>query len=272
MTDIISTILLGIIQGITEWLPISSTAHLLLAEPYLPLSLTADAKEFFFVGIQFFSIIAVGVLYFRELNPFTRNETKRRATLSLWGKILIATIPAGIMGVLFDDIIVTHLQGPMVIAAALALYGLLYIILEKSHAKKAKVHIADSMELLTYKHAFLLGLFQVLALIPGTSRSGSTTLGGLIIGLSRPLSAQFSFFMAIPVIAGATLLKMLKLGLSYAANEWMIMLIGGATAFMISLIVMKRLRTFLKTHTFIGFGYYRIALAVLIFVVGRGFA
>ncbi len=272
MTDIISSILLGIVQGITEWLPISSTAHLLLAEPYLPLALSASAKEFFFVGIQFFSILAVGVLYFKDLSPFTRDKTKQLASLNLWGKIIIATIPAGVMGILLDDMIVARLQGPMVIASALAFYGLLYIILEKRHARRTSFRVTDSIESLTYRHAFLLGLFQVLALIPGTSRSGSTVLGGLIIGLSRPLSANFSFFMAIPVIAGATLLKMLKLGLSYSANEWMIMLAGGMTAFLVSLIVMKRLRSFLKTHTFIGFGYYRIALALLILIAEGVFA
>lgn len=267
MTDIISPILLGIVQGITEWLPISSTAHLLLAEPYLPLALSERAKEFFFVGIQFFSIIAVGILYFRELSPFTRDRTVRRASLDLWGKIVVATIPAGIMGVLFDDLIVARLQGPLVIASTLAFYGLLYIILEKRHARKTNLSVTDSMESLTYKQAFLLGLFQVLALIPGTSRSGSTVLGGLIIGLSRPLSAQFSFFMAIPVIAGATLLKLLKLGLGFTAGQWSVILVGGVTSLLVSLVVMKRLRAFLKTHTFIGFGWYRIALALLILIV-----
>lgn len=270
MTDFISSILLGLVQGITEWLPISSTAHLLLVEQFASLSLSASAKEFFFVAIQFFSILAVVILFFGELNPITKNPIKRLATLNLWLKIIIATIPAAIMGVLFDDLIDEYLHGPFVLALTLALYGVLYIILEQSKSMKSKIRSTTSLTLLSYKQAFFLGLFQVLALIPGTSRSGSTILGGLLLGLSRPVAAHFSFFMAIPVIAGATLLKVLKLGLTFSTQEWLIIASGGVTAFVLSLLVMKRLLAFLKSHTFIGFGYYRIALALLILLLGKG--
>ncbi|MFA7560025.1 MAG: undecaprenyl-diphosphate phosphatase [Sphaerochaeta sp.] len=268
MAPSISSLLLGVVQGITEWLPISSTAHLLLVEKLLPLSLSAGAKEFFFVAIQFASILAVVILFFKELNPVKAQKLARLATLNLWVKIIIATIPAAVMGVLFDDLIDAHLQGPVVIALSLAIYGILYILLETNKSVRTKARLTTTSELLTYKQALYLGLFQVLALIPGTSRSGSTILGGLLLGLSRPFAAHFSFFMAIPVIAGATLLKALKIGLHFSASEWIIIGLGSVAALGISLVVMKRLLAFLKSHTFIGFGFYRIILAVIILLWG----
>ena len=268
MAPSISSLLFGVVQGITEWLPISSTAHLLLVEKLLPLSLSAGAKEFFFVAIQFASILAVVILFFKELNPVKAKKLARLATLNLWVKIIIATIPTAVMGVLFDDLIDAHLQGPVVITLSLATYGILYILLETNKSVRTKARLTTTSELLTYKQALYLGLFQVLALIPGTSRSGSTILGGLLLGLSRPFAAHFSFFMAIPVIAGATLLKALKIGLHFSASEWMIIGLGSAAALLISLVVMKRLLVFLKSHSFVSFGVYRIILAVVILLWG----
>lgn len=265
MIEMFKALLLGIVQGITEWLPISSTGHLILFDQLLNPNLSDAAKEFFLVFIQLGSILAVVVLYFSTLYPFTKTKTstERKETWMLWLKVAVATIPAGIVGVLFDDLVTERLYNRSVIVLALFVYGVLYLVLEKSKVgkKEKRVH---SLEQLSLKDSFALGLFQMLALVPGTSRSGSTILGGMLIGLDRQVAARMSFFMAIPIMAGASLLKLLKLGFSYTLNEWLLISIGFVTSFIVSLGCIKALVNYVRSHDFSVFGIYRIALALVL--------
>jgi undecaprenyl-diphosphatase len=263
----LKSLLLGIVQGITEWLPISSTGHLLLLDEVIHLSLGEDARELFFVIIQLASILAVIILYFSTLNPFTKGKDAKQKTETyiLWLKVIIATIPAGVIGILIDDLMDTYLYRWEVVAFALFAYGLLYIVLEKGKWGKREHRVKELSEI-TYRDALSLGLFQMLALIPGTSRSGSTILGGIIIGLERSVAAKFSFFMAIPVMVGASLLKLIKLGLSYSAEEYLLIGIAFVASFLVSLLCIKALVAYVRRHDFSAFGYYRIALAVLVTV------
>lgn len=267
MAEMLKALVLGIVQGITEWLPISSTGHLLLLDEVLHISLGDDARELFMVIIQLASILAVVVIYFSTLNPFTPHKDKqqRNATYLLWVKVLIATIPAGIAGVLLDDYMESHLYRWPVIASALFAYGVLYLFLEKSSIGRASKRVTD-LTSLTYRDAVMLGCFQMLALVPGTSRSGSTILGGIIIGLERQAVAQFSFFMAIPIMAGASLLKLLKLGFSYSAQEYVLLAIGFVSSFIVSLFCIKALIAYVRKHDFSVFGIYRIALSIVVVI------
>lgn len=259
--EFIKVILLGIIQGITEWLPISSTGHLLLFDAIAPLKVSAEFRSVFMVVIQLGSILAVVVLYFQKLWPFKKDKAESIKAFRLWAKVLIASIPAAIAGFLLDDLIDEKLSVWPVIAAALALYGILYILLEKKGNIKVRV---DSVEALSYKDSLCMGLFQMLALIPGTSRSGSTILGGMICGISRPAAAEFSFFMAIPVMAGASLLRLLKSGLGFTSLEWTYLALGSLVAFVVSLIAIRGLVSYVRRHDFSVFGVYRIILAVVV--------
>ncbi|MDN5332861.1 MAG: undecaprenyl-diphosphatase [Sphaerochaeta sp.] len=263
----LKSLLLGIVQGITEWLPISSTGHLLLLDEVMHLSLGAEARELFLIIIQLASILAVVILYFSTLNPFSKakDAKEKTETYILWLKVLIATIPAGVIGILIDDLMNTYLYRWEVVAIALFVYGLLYIVLEKGAWGKRERRVRELSEI-TYRDALYLGLFQMLALIPGTSRSGSTILGGIIIGLERSVAAKFSFFMAIPVMAGASLLKLIKLGLSYSREEYLLIAIGSVSSFLVSLLCIKALVAYVRRHDFSAFGFYRIALAVLVTV------
>lgn len=263
----LKSLLLGIVQGITEWLPISSTGHLLLLDEVMHLSLGAEARELFLIIIQLASILAVVILYFSTLNPFSKakDAKEKTETYILWVKVLIATIPAGVIGILIDDLMNTYLYRWEVVAIALFVYGLLYIVLEKGAWGKRERRVRELSEI-TYRDALYLGLFQMLALIPGTSRSGSTILGGIIIGLERSVAAKFSFFMAIPVMAGASLLKLIKLGLSYSREEYLLIAIGSVASFLVSLLCIKALVAYVRRHDFSAFGFYRIALAVLVTV------
>jgi undecaprenyl-diphosphatase len=263
----LKSLLLGIVQGITEWLPISSTGHLLLLDEVMHLSLGAEARELFLIIIQLASILAVVILYFSTLNPFSKakDAKEKTETYILWVKVLIATIPAGVIGILIDDLMNTYLYRWEVVAIALFVYGLLYIVLEKGAWGKRERRVRELSEI-TYRDALYLGLFQMLALIPGTSRSGSTILGGIIIGLERSVAAKFSFFMAIPVMAGASLLKLIKLGLSYSREEYLLIAIGSVSSFLVSLLCIKALVAYVRRHDFSAFGFYRIALAVLVTV------
>jgi undecaprenyl-diphosphatase len=265
MAEMLKALVLGIVQGITEWLPISSTGHLLLLDEVLHISLGDDARELFMVIIQLASILAVVVLYFSTLNPFTPHKDKqqRNTTYLLWVKVLIATIPAGIAGVLLDDYMEAHLYRWPVIASALFAYGVLYLFLEKSSIGRASKRVTD-LTSLTYRDAVMLGCFQMLALVPGTSRSGSTILGGIVIGLERQAAAQFSFFMAIPIMAGASLLKLLKLGFSYSVQEYVLLAIGFVSSFIVSLFCIKVLIAYVRKHDFSVFGIYRIALSIVV--------
>ena len=269
--EILKSILQGIVQGITEWLPISSTGHIILLNEFLPFAISPDPErnkaffEVFKVLVQLGSIMAVLVLFFHKLNPFSRKKSplERRGTFSLWGKVLIASIPAGIVGILLNDIIDEKLSLPAVIAGALIIYGILFIWMESRH-KEPRIH---NFKELDYKTVLLIGVFQMLALIPGTSRSGSTILGAVLLGTSRYVAAEFSFFMAIPVMVGASgvkLLGFLKDGMSFTGLEWAVLLTGMVVAFLVSLVVIRFLMNFIKKHDFKPFGYYRIALGVLV--------
>ena len=269
--EILKAILQGIVQGITEWLPISSTGHIILLNEFLPFAVSADPErnkaffEVFKVLVQLGSIMAVLVLFFHKLNPFSRKKSplERRDTLSLWGKVLIASIPAGIVGVLLNDIIDDKLSLPAVIAGALIIYGILFIWMESRH-KEPRIHNFKEMD---YKTVILIGVFQMLALIPGTSRSGSTILGAVLLGTSRYVAAEFSFFMAIPVMFGASGVKILgylKDGMTFSGLEWAVLLTGMVVAFLVSLVVIRFFMNFIKKHDFKPFGYYRIALGILV--------
>jgi len=264
LVDIIQTIILGIIQGITEWLPISSTGHMILFNEFLKLNVSDEFMTMFLVVIQFGSILAVVTLFFKNLFPWGFNKTKEetKETFSLWFKILVACIPAGIIGVLFDDLIDEIFFNPWVVAIALIFYGVLFIIIETvQKGKKPKV---DDVKAITYKIAFLIGMFQVLALVPGTSRSGATIIGGLILGLDRTTAASYTFYLAVPIMFGASFLRMLGFGFSFTNNELIILLVGTITAYIVSIIAIRFLLKFVKKNDFKVFGYYRIALGLLV--------
>lgn len=257
----IKVIILGIIQGITEWLPVSSTGHMLLFDELMPLEQSPEFISVFMVVIQLGSILAVLVLYWSKLWPVKKTMEESMKTLRLWGRVLIATVPAAVAGLLLDDIIDEKLSVWPVIAAALFAYGVLYIILEKKVRIKATV---NSLEDISVTDALKMGAFQMLALIPGTSRSGSTILGGMICGISRPVAAEFSFFMALPVMAGASLLRLVKSGFAFTASQWGYLALGSAVAFVVSLLVIKALMSYVRAHDFSVFGVYRVILAIVV--------
>lgn len=265
--DYLKSILFGIVQGITEWLPISSTAHLLILDEFIQLSGTEAFKSLFMVVIQLGSIFAVAVLYFKDLWPFWRDRRKTERRISLWLKIAVASIPSLILGLFLDELMEQHLNKWYVIAITLSLYGILYIILEKKCCLKTKY---DKVEDISYLNALSIGAFQALAIIPGTSRSGSTILGGMILGFSRELAAKFSFFMAIPVMIGASLLRFIKHASSLLYSEWDILLVGTIVSFVVSLGVIKALVSYVRRHDFSVFGIYRVILAVFL-VIWFGF-
>ena len=271
--DFIKALFYGILEGITEWLPVSSTGHLLLLDAVLPLNASSDFKEMFLVVVQLGAILAVVVLFWNKLFPFKRatNELGKKAliadkpTLRLWGKVLIACIPAGVIGILFDDLLEEYLHTPLVISLTLILYGVAFILIENKN-KNRELPIKTTDEL-TYKQALIIGAFQVLSLIPGTSRSGATILGALLIGVARPAGAEFTFFLAIPVMAGASAIKLLKFILAsggFSGAEIGYLCIGTLVAFGVSMLAIKLLIEFVKKHDFKVFGWYRIALGALV--------
>ena len=264
LIELIKVIIIGIIQGITEWLPISSTGHMILADELLRLNVGDAFMEMFRVVIQFGSILAVVVLYFHKLNPFapSKSDVQKRQTWRLWFKVIVGIIPAGIVGVLFDDWLNDHLYNYVTVAVALIVYGVAFIVIEK--IRKGKTPRVDSVNRLDYKTALGVGCFQTLSLIPGTSRSGSTILGAMILGMSREAAAEFSFFMAIPVMLGASLLKMLKFGFSFTSSELIVLIVGVLIAFVVSVAAIKFLTGFIKKHSFAVFGWYRIILGAIV--------
>ena len=264
LIELIKVIIIGIIQGITEWLPISSTGHMILADELLRLNVSDAFMEMFRVVIQFGSILAVVVLYFHKLNPFapSKSDVQKRQTWRLWFKVIVGIIPAGIVGVLFDDWLNDHLYNYVTVAVALIVYGVAFIVIEK--IRKGKTPRVDSVNRLDYKTALGVGCFQTLSLIPGTSRSGSTILGAMILGMSREAAADFSFFMAIPVMLGASLLKMLKFGFSFTSSELIVLIVGVLIAFVVSVAAIKFLTGFIKKHSFAVFGWYRIILGAIV--------
>ena len=265
--EILKSSIIGIIQGITEWLPISSTGHMILAEKLLKLNVSAEFWNMFKVVIQFASILAVVIIYFHKLNPFSPKKSKeeKKGTYILWSKVIVAVIPAAVAGLFLEDLIDNVLSSSLVIALTLFVYGIAFLLIEKGN-KKPKT---DSLETLSYKTAFCIGLFQVLALIPGTSRSGSTILGAILLGCSRFVGTEFSFFMAVPVMLGASGLKLLKFvlsGASVTAVEWGVMISGFIVTFFVSYLAIKFLLGYIKKHDFKAFGIYRIILAAVILV------
>ena len=270
--EILKVIVLGIVEGITEWLPVSSTGHLILVDEFLKLDATEDFKEMFDVVIQLGAILAVIVIYFKKLWPINRREdTKKLAwskdKLILWGKILIACIPAAIIGILFDDVIDQYFYNPYVVSITLIIYGIAFIVIEMLH--KGKDFKINDLSELSIRTALIIGVFQVLALIPGTSRSGATIVGAMLIGTSRTVAAEFTFYLAIPVMLGASLLKVLKFfmdGGAMGANEIVYLLVGMVVAFVVSIVVIKFLMAFIKKHDFKVFGIYRIILGIAVLV------
>lgn len=267
MIDILKAALLGIVEGITEWLPISSTGHLILAEEFIQLGTSAAFNEMFNVVIQLGAILAVVVLYFNKLWPFCADRREhyiKRDTWSMWFKILVATLPAMIIGLPLDDWMTEHLHNPLVIAMTLALYGVLFLWLETCFTRKP--HITN-LARLDYRTALGIGLFQVLSLVPGTSRSGATILGAMLLGTSRTVAAEFTFFLAIPAMCGASLIKIIKflgLGVAFSGLELAVLLTGMLVAFGVSILAIRFLIGYVKKHDFKIFGWYRIGLAVLV--------
>ena len=262
---ILKTVILGIVEGITEWLPISSTGNLILVDEFINLNVSAAFKEMFDVVIQLGAIMAVVVLYFHKLNPLSpkKNRKQKHETMVLWYKVIFAVLPAAVIGILFDDAIHDRFFNPVVVAATLIIYGVLFIVIE-NHNERSRRRGMDSLSGLTYRMAFIIGVFQVLSLIPGTSRSGATIVGGILIGCSRTVSAEFSFFLGIPVMFGASLLKILKFGLSFTGTELVVLAIGMIVSFLVSIVSIKFLMGYVKRHDFKAFGVYRIILGILV--------
>ena len=272
--DIIKSIILGIIEGITEWLPISSTGHLIIADEFIKLGMTDEFMEMFNVVIQLGAILAVVVIFWNKMWPFTADKTKgynyitkgngliKKDVMDMWFKVIAAMLPAAIVGIPFDNYFEKHFHNWQVVSAALIAYGVLFIVIEKiNKSRKPKV---NSIPELSYKTALLIGCFQALSLIPGTSRSGSTILGAIILGVSRVAGAEFSFFLAVPVMFGASLIKLLKFGFSFTGMELAVLAVGTLTSFIVSVIAIKFLISYVRRHDFSLFGYYRIALGVIV--------
>lgn len=267
--ELLKALLYGIVEGITEWLPISSTGHLILLDELIALNVSDAFWEMFEVVIQLGAILAVIVLFFRKLNPFalSKSPEEKKATWILWLKVLIAIIPSGIVGVLLDDWLDAHLYNYVVVAVALIVYGVAFLFIERWKPEgRARV---TSLHGISYMTALWIGCFQMLALIPGTSRSGSTILGAMMLGLSRSVAAEFSFFLAIPTMAGASLVKVLKFignGVEITGTEWGILAVGCISAFLVSLAAIRFLMDFVKKHSFSAFGWYRIGLGALVLI------
>lgn len=265
MIEILKAILFGIVEGITEWLPISSTGHMILLDEFINLKVSPEFYELFEVVIQLGAILAVIIVYFKTIWPFGKKKEERVKTYNLWGKIIVACIPAAIIGILFDDLLNKYLYTPVVVALALIIYGVIFIVMENKKLGSRKVKSIDDI---SYKNAFGIGMYQLLSLIPGTSRSGSTIIGGLALGLERSVAAEFTFFLAIPVMLGASLLKLLKyilkVGFVFKTNELIILGVGSLVAFLVSMFIIKFLINYIRKHDFKAFGYYRIALGILV--------
>lgn len=266
--DIVKAVIFGFIEGITEWLPISSTGHLILADEFLKLSTSDSFKSMFDVVIQLGAIMAVVVLYFNKLNPLSKDKSKEqvKSTMELWYKVIVACLPATAIGLVADDWLDEHLFNPIVVAIMLILYGILFIVIEARNNNKNIKPVHIDLDKLSYKTAFLIGLFQVLALIPGTSRSGATIIGGMLVGASRYVATEFTFFLAIPVMFGASLLKIVKFGFEFSGLEIATLLTGMISSFIVSVIAIKFLISYVKKNDFKAFGYYRIIIGVLVLV------
>ena len=267
--EVLKSVLFGIVEGITEWLPVSSTGHLILLNEFVNLNVTEEFQSMFDVVIQLGAILAVCALFFRKLNPFDRgkDEVQKKQTWNLWFKVIAAIIPSGVVGVLFDDWMDTHLHNSTVVAIMLIVYGVAFIAVEKwNEHRELKYHDVNDIP---WGTAMIIGLSQCLSLVPGTSRSGSTILGGILAGVSRGAAAEFSFFMAIPTMVGASGIKLLKFftsGVAFSAMDLLILLVGCTVSYIVSLLVIKGLMSYVRRHSFSAFGVYRIALGIAVLV------
>ncbi len=263
--ELLKAVVFGIVEGITEWLPVSSTGHLILLEKFLPLSISEAFYEMFQVVIQLGAILAVVLLFFQKLNPFCpkKDHIQKKNTWLLWGKVIVAVLPSAVLGLAFDDWMDAHFYNYLVVSIALVFYGIAFLFVEKI----PKGTLVNSVDAIDWKTALLIGCFQCLSLIPGTSRSGSTILGALLLGVSRSAGAEFSFFLAIPTMLGASALKLLKFlmeGISASATEWGVLAIGCLVSFFVSLLVIRGLMEYVRKRSFAPFGIYRIALGILV--------
>ncbi len=262
--EILKTVLLGIVEGVTEWLPVSSTGHMILVDQFVKLNQSPEFINMFLFMIQLGAIMAVVTLYFHRLNPFSPKKTKpeKTATWRMWFKVIVACLPAALV-IIVDDFLEEHFYNAWVVAAMLIIYGIAFLLIEGKN-RKFKVNSIDEM---SYKTAFLIGVFQILAAIPGTSRSGATILGAMLLGTSRSVAAEFSFFLAIPVMFGASFIKLLKFiadGASFGAEQAAVLIVGMAVAYIVSVISIKFLTGYVKKHSFKVFGWYRIIIGVLV--------
>ncbi|MCI6936894.1 MAG: undecaprenyl-diphosphate phosphatase [Clostridiales bacterium] len=292
VVELLKAVLFGIVEGVTEWLPISSTGHLILLDEFITLNVSDAFKSMFDVVIQLGAILAVIVLFFHKLNPFSPSKSgaEKKQTWQLWFKVIAAIIPSGIVGVLFDDWMDAHLHNAVVVSIALIVYGIAFILVERRNTRgefqristkdgmtvaRLKQNSVDNVYDITYRTALIIGLFQCLSLIPGTSRSGSTILGAILIGVGRAAGAEFSFFMAIPTMLGASAIKMLKFllsGVSATGTEIGVLVVGCVVSFVVSLLVIKGLMQYVRSHSFSAFGVYRIVLGIVVLVYFALFA
>lgn len=263
--EIIKAIVLGVVEGLTEWLPVSSTGHMILVDEFMTLDVTKAFMDMFLVVIQLGAILAVVVLNFERLNPISSAKTalQKRQTVSLWGKVIVGCLPAAVIGLIFNDYMEEHFMNSQVVAFTLVLYGVLFIVVE-NYNKHRRPRITD-VNNLDYKTALIIGFFQVLSLVPGTSRSGSTILGGIIFGTSRVVATEYTFYLAIPVMFGASALKLFKFGFNYTFEQVVLLAVGMVVAFIVSVISIKFLLKYVRTNDFKAFGWYRIALGLLVF-------
>ena len=263
--ELLKAVLFGIVEGVTEWLPVSSTGHLILLEKFLPLGISEAFYEMFQVVIQLGAILAVVLLFFQKLNPFCpkKDTQQKNNTWLLWGKVIVAVLPSAVLGLLFDDFMDAHFYNYVVVSIALIFYGIAFLFVEKTR----KGNLLNSVDAIDWKTALFIGCFQCLSLIPGTSRSGSTILGALLLGVSRSAGAEFSFFLAIPTMLGASALKLLKFlmeGVTATATEWGVLAVGCIVSFLVSVLVIRGLMEYVRKRSFAPFGIYRIALGILV--------
>lgn len=269
--ELLKAVLFGIVEGVTEWLPISSTGHLILLNEFITLNVSDEFRSMFDVVIQLGAILAVIVLFFHKLNPFSPRKTERekKQTWQLWFKVIAAIIPSGIVGVLFDDWMEAHFHNATVVSIALIVYGVAFILVERRNARRVGGKTVEDVYAIDYKTALLIGCFQCLSLVPGTSRSGSTILGAILIGVGRSAGAEFSFFMAIPTMLGASAIKGLKFllsGVAATGTEIGVLIVGCVVSFLVSLLVIRGLMEYVRKHSFSAFGVYRIILGVVVLV------
>lgn len=269
--ELLKAVLFGIVEGVTEWLPISSTGHLILLNEFITLSVSDEFRSMFDVVIQLGAILAVIVLFFHKLNPFSprKTEGEKKQTWQLWFKVIAAIIPSGIVGVLFDDWMEAHFHNATVVSIALIVYGVAFILVERRNARRVGGKTVEDVYAIDYKTALLIGCFQCLSLIPGTSRSGSTILGAILIGVGRSAGAEFSFFMASPTMLGASAIKGLKFllsGVAATGTEIGVLIMGCVVSFLVSLLVIRGLMEYVRKHSFSAFGVYRIILGVVVLV------